>query len=139
LLVEITGFFSTALVALILRGSKERGRPREPFGIFYDWEAMTDYASACRQEMTQWVIAEKKHIDGHHVFTKSRLVALGVSTAGLMLSVMGAKLVSYTSAERVRESARRPRRKPAPAAQAVSGTGSAEAGYDGSNAHAGRG
>jgi len=35
-------------------GAKSAVARGEPFGIFYDWEAMTDYASACRQEMTQW-------------------------------------------------------------------------------------
>jgi hypothetical protein len=119
LLVEIAGHFSSAFLPSFFTPAKLAIINTQRLGIFYDWETMTDYDTICRQEMTKWALAERGRIEGHHVLTKSKLVAMGVTTAGLMLSVMGSKLIAYQNNDdfekelRARGTARRPLLRPA--------------------------
>ena len=62
---------------------------------FHDWLAMSNYDSACRIDLTQWILAHRKQ-SIVHIALGSRLVAMGVSVANLAL---GNALKVYTSVD----------------------------------------
>jgi len=65
--------------------------------IFHDWEAVTGYDSEARVHLTRWTLsAPRKALAECHVLVRSRLVAMGVSTAALALHVVDVPLSSYS-------------------------------------------
>lgn len=61
---------------------------------FHDWENMTSYDSACRQQMTDWTLAHRKQIAAWHILVRSKLVAMGVATASMIIG--GGIITSYS-------------------------------------------
>jgi hypothetical protein len=51
---------------------------------FHDWIAMSNYESACRIELTAWLLKHRKQTV-LHVAVASRIVAMGVAVANLAL------------------------------------------------------
>jgi hypothetical protein len=94
LLGKIVGHFAEDMVDNYVAGmAKTLDGGRKCFG-FHDWSEMTNYDSACRQRLTDWAIQHLDETDSHHVFVRSKLVAMGVSTASLLLG--GKVITSYT-------------------------------------------
>jgi hypothetical protein len=62
---------------------------------FHDWEKMDGYDSKCRKDMTDWVMKHQEAITHNHVMVRSKLVAMGVSTANLLLG--GSRITSHTA------------------------------------------
>ena len=60
---------------------------------FHDWEAVTGYETQARVVLTEWGVRLGKRVERVHLLVKSRIVAMGVAIAGLVLRGM---LVSYT-------------------------------------------
>jgi hypothetical protein len=60
---------------------------------FHDWEAMTGYHTESRVLLTEWGLRIRAQVEKVHVLVRSRVVAMGVSVASLVLRGM---LVSYT-------------------------------------------
>lgn len=59
------------------------GAGRIVYGI-HDWVAMTNYDSACRVDMTNWILRNRAQ-SVLHVATTSRMVAMGVMVAKVAL------------------------------------------------------
>jgi hypothetical protein len=96
----ITGFYDVALLPAYLEGmSLAAARSAATIYLFHSWEAMTSYDTDCRKQMIAWAMARRATIQQeHHVVMRSRLVAMGVSTAAVLL---GGKIVqAYTDADR---------------------------------------
>jgi len=68
----------------------EKGRPV----VFDDWECVTGYDSALRVKLTEWHKAHEDRMERTHILVGSRLLAMGVSVANL---VMGGRLDVYAS------------------------------------------
>jgi hypothetical protein len=51
---------------------------------FHNWLGMSNYESACRVDLTAWVLQHRKQTVAH-IALASRLVAMGVSVANLAL------------------------------------------------------
>ena len=52
---------------------------------FADWEAMTDYESQARVRLTNLVRSFGRGFEGGHFIVQSKLIALGVQTAGILI------------------------------------------------------
>lgn len=63
---------------------------------FHDYADLAGYDSAARQILTQWGIESHDRVPEIHVLTASKMVAMGVATAALGLSMVGTRLVAYT-------------------------------------------
>ncbi len=55
--------------------------------IFNDWEDMTGYVPAARNNLTKWVVKNRQAIELHFV-TRSKLVTMGVMFAGTAIRSM---------------------------------------------------
>ena len=64
--------------------------------ILHDWYEMTGYDTRVRVDWTRWSQERVKQIESTHILVRSRVVAMGVRTAALALSLVGARLSSYT-------------------------------------------
>jgi hypothetical protein len=51
---------------------------------FHDWLEMTHYESACRIDLTNWVLAHRKYTV-LHIAVASPVIAMGVSVANMVL------------------------------------------------------
>ena len=84
--------------------------------VFHDFEALLGYDSAARQRLTEWRrSAPAGTTRALHLLVRSKLVAMGASTASLALRLVGVELQSYTdrgSFERALETARVSARTP---------------------------
>jgi hypothetical protein len=69
----------------------QRGRPAVGF---HDWSEMSNYDSNTRKQLTEWALEQRGKLPTHHILVQSKLVAMGVSTASLLLG--GNAIMSYT-------------------------------------------
>jgi hypothetical protein len=53
--------------------------------LFDDLEELTGYESELRIRLTEWSRKNRSKVVGFHIFTRSRLVAMGVTVANLAL------------------------------------------------------
>lgn len=84
---------SRALTELAESVRRRTGRVR----VFHDWHAVESYSSEARVHLTKWTLdAPRGSIAECHVLVRSRLVAMGVSTAALALRFADIPLFSYT-------------------------------------------
>ena len=67
---------------------------------FHDWLLMTHYESACRIELTDWVLSHRAQ-SVLHIGVASKVVAMGVAVANLMLG----SLIHVHTKERTLEQA----------------------------------
>lgn len=83
-LTEVRGFMTREMARLII----ERAEPlfeRQPrVHGFHNWLAMENYESACRVDLTAWVLRRHAQVTNQIAFT-SRIVAMGVAVANLAL------------------------------------------------------
>ena len=71
--------------------------------VFHDWLEVAGYDPPVRVEWTTWSRQQRAQITATHILVKSRVVAMGVRTAALALSMVGARVYSYTEPERFNE------------------------------------
>lgn len=91
---KITGYYSADMVddyIVAMERALDRGRP---ITGFHDWADMPNYDTICRKKLTDWVLRHMAKTAGHHILVQSKLVAMGVSTANLLLG--GTIITSYT-------------------------------------------
>jgi len=69
-----------------------------PADIFLDWEKLTGYDSESRRLMTEFVQQNRARFTCAHILVRHRLVAMGVSTASLLIG--GGILEAYTERSR---------------------------------------
>lgn len=84
-----------------------------PVLIFHDWERLTGYATEARVRLVAWSKSHPSPPQRVHILVGSKLVAMGVSVASLILPV----LVTYNSRnaferERLATIAERRRQRP---------------------------
>jgi hypothetical protein len=91
---RIEGHYSADMVSGYIRAMGRALEPGPSMWGFHDWYGMTGYDSICRKEMTDWVLARLSKMNGHHLLVHSKMVAMGVATANLVLG--GNALVSHT-------------------------------------------
>lgn len=82
--VELLPSYIEAMNAAIRRG---------PLLMFNDWAEMETYDSECRRVMTEWVIRHRDRVERIHILVRSKLVAMGVTTASLLIG--HGLLISY--------------------------------------------
>lgn len=66
------------------RVAAEDGR----FRAFHDWAGMTDYETEGRLRLTRAVLDVRKSVEESHLLVSSRLVALGVQAANLVVKIL---------------------------------------------------
>lgn len=79
----VTGRLTLPMAELII----EVGEPHYTGGMvhgFHDWLEMTSYESRCRVELTNWVMSHRAQ-SRLSIAVRSKLVAMGVSVANLVL------------------------------------------------------
>jgi len=94
LVAKISGHLSADMVDDYLTAINyvvDRGRV---FYGFHDWSGMPGYDSICRKRFTEWALQHRPKTGGHHILVVSKLVAMGVSTASMLLG--GNLITSYT-------------------------------------------
>ena len=61
--------------------------------VYWDLAGVAHYQSALRKEITRWLVANYQRLDrNHYLVATNSLVAMGASTAGLALSVVGVRV-----------------------------------------------
>jgi hypothetical protein len=65
---------------------------------FHDWEDMNTYDAECRKVLTEWTLRHRGQIEGWHILVRSKLVAMGVATASLLIG--GGVIVSYNQRDK---------------------------------------
>ena len=81
---QTTGFMTRAMSNLIMEhGEKLYARGGTVYG-FHDWLQMSNYESHCRVELTNWVLSHRAQ-SVLHIAVASRIVAMGVAVANMML------------------------------------------------------
>jgi hypothetical protein len=63
-----------------------------PVVVFHDWEGITGYTPETRKALVEWSMRHEDTVERAHILVGSKLVAMGVSVASLLLP----KLVSYS-------------------------------------------
>src|SRR5512139_572040 len=82
---SITGHYAESMVGPYLAEmTKALGQGRKVVG-FHDWSGMTSYDTQCRLKMTDWVLRHRTETEQHKILLTSKLVAMGVATASLII------------------------------------------------------
>jgi len=58
------------------------------FVAFHDWEKMTDYETESRVRLTRAVLDIRRSVEAAHLLVSSRIVALGVQAANLVVKIL---------------------------------------------------
>lgn len=67
--------------------------PRVPsLQLFVDWWDLASYDSAVRSAATEWATEHKTRVERTELLVRSRLVAMGVNTAAMLLTLRGIRL-----------------------------------------------
>ena len=90
---RIEGHYTEAMLRPYLAGMERALAQAEILQGFHDWELMTGYETICRKEMTAWVQRHRARVVRQHILVRSRIVAMGVATANLVLG--GDLIVSH--------------------------------------------
>jgi hypothetical protein len=90
--VQYAGYGTAELVPPMLEALEESLLFDRPV-VFDDWQHVTGYDSAVRQQITDWAQADKTRILETHILVRSDLVAMGVAVANLAL---GGHIRAYT-------------------------------------------
>jgi len=74
--------------------------------IAHDWYAMSSYATSVRREWTKWAGSRLKGLPDVHFLVASKLIAMGIATASLGVSLLGGpRMLSTWSREEFEEKA----------------------------------
>ncbi|MDC3956723.1 hypothetical protein [Polyangium jinanense] len=86
LVTRVTGYLddqcATLIEAVARRVAAEEGRVMG----FHDWEEMTDYDARARARLTEMARDMGKGNEGAHFLVRSKLVALGIQAASVVMS-----------------------------------------------------
>ena len=85
LLIQLRGYGAGAFADLILAGFDEIVGGKLPVQIFFEMSGMENYESPLRTRLTTHFVQHRARIASLHVFTRSKLVAMGFSVANLAL------------------------------------------------------
>jgi hypothetical protein len=91
---KVTGHYRADMVDDYIAAMERTLDRGQPISGFHDWSGMPNYDTVCRKRLTDWVLKHMAHTAGHHILVQSKLVAMGVSTANMLLG--GSIITSYT-------------------------------------------
>jgi len=83
-LTEVRGFMTHDMAELIIERADPMYRSGGTVYGFHNWFGMENYESACRVDLTAWVLRRRAQT-ALHIGLTSRLVAMGVAVANLAL------------------------------------------------------
>lgn len=83
-LTEVRGYMTRDMARLIIEGAEPMYARVSRVHGFHNWLAMENYESACRVELTSWVLGHRNQT-ALHIGLRSRMVAMGVTVANLAL------------------------------------------------------
>lgn len=91
---QVAGYFSSDMVDDYVDAmSKAFDRGRGAVG-FHDWSELQGYDSNARKRLTEWVLQQRSKMVEHHILVRSKLVAMGVATASMLVG--GHIITSHT-------------------------------------------
>lgn len=85
LLIQLMGYGDGVFADQIIMGFEEIAPKPQKVQIFFEMGGMENYESALRTRLTAHFSQHRAKIASLHVFTRSKLVAMGVSVANLAL------------------------------------------------------
>ena len=83
LLIQLSGFGAGSFADLIIEDFDQIMATKEKAQIFFEMGGMQNYESGLRTKLTSHFAAHRPRIASLHVFTRSRLVSMGVAVANL--------------------------------------------------------
>lgn len=93
MLTTLTGHCDRALAEVHMREAASAYRRGERVHHFFDVEALTGYESAARLELTRFAIEHRAQVRSAVFLVRSKIVAMGVSTAALAARLVGLEFV----------------------------------------------
>ncbi len=81
---EVRGFMTPEMSDLIIERAEPLYTATGKLHGFHNWLDMSNYDSACRVDLTAWVLRHRGQ-SALHIGLRSRMVAMGVSVANLAL------------------------------------------------------
>ncbi len=98
LVCRVGGILSQEMAGRWIEVLHSRLQGGQVFATFMDWELMSSYDSEARRQLTSWGIKNARNFArGTHCLVGSKIVAMGIATAGLSLSLVGVSLTTYAS------------------------------------------
>jgi hypothetical protein len=97
LVSRVRGTLSQAMAQRWIAVMEPRIGKGEVFHVLNDWEYMDHYESGARRDLTEWVVSTIRNYRSVHVLVASKIVAMGVSAAGLSLALVGLRMISHSS------------------------------------------
>lgn len=101
---RITGFAPEEFLAPIMAAVDAEVLSGMRPDVFHDWDAMSGYAPEARSTMTKWYLSVRDACSSVQVYTKSKLVAMGVSVVAI---ATGNRIVAHTTRESFDQALRR--------------------------------
>lgn len=89
----VRGHADDAIASAHIREATAAYRGGTSVHHFFDLEEMTSYESSARIELTHFAIRERAHVASAIFIVRSKLVAMGVSTAALAARLVGLEFV----------------------------------------------
>jgi hypothetical protein len=93
---RVAGFINQELGRRIMAWVDGSIADGERPAVFHDWEEATGYETVVRQEFTTWFMGIRDAVESVHVFTRSKIVAMGVSVVALAI---GATILGHRDRE----------------------------------------
>lgn len=89
----IRGYCDDAEAAVHMSEARASYARGERLHHFFDVEDLTNYASSARMELTRFAIENRAHVASATFLVRSKIVAMGVSTAALAARLVGLEFV----------------------------------------------
>jgi len=90
---RVDGSYSKELYDRGFAAPMTRELPKhESLSLFVDWWDLMGYDGAVRSAATEWVTEHRGKLQVTHIVMRSRLVAMGVNTAAMLLALRGIHL-----------------------------------------------
>ncbi len=82
----VTGYATNAMadriIAWVDRAIADGERP----SVFHDWDGATGYDPSVRPKFAAWYARIRRDVDSVHVYTRSRVVSMGVTLVSLAMN-----------------------------------------------------
>lgn len=97
ILFKAVGHYTFELSVQASNAMTEIAKSASDIHIFVDFSQMESYDSKARAHATAWCRDHFKAVSSVHILTKPGLVAMGVATAAMTLSIIGMRFLAYTN------------------------------------------
>lgn len=86
----VSGHMELAAVKLLTNAYDQLAAAGHKVDAFHDWEGLTGYSSEAREVYTSWAKAHRDSVGSVSILVRSKLVAMGVSVANMVLGYLHA-------------------------------------------------